>query len=112
MNKYALLLREKDTTVTSDIVSPFLWPRYQLQRLADDISTTAGIISGQNFAIVEPTSPWITVFVQKTPAQSLDVWVEADVYFPPKKTRPLVGKLVKRGRAKFQTAFGDDLVEM
>jgi len=31
---------------------------------------------------------------------------------PDAKTRPLIGRLVKRGRAKFKTAFGDELIEM
>ena len=34
------------------------------------------------------------------------------VYIQPKKTRPLIGKLIKRGRAEFRTAFADELVEM
>ena len=61
---------------------------------------------------VEPTSPFISIFSQQPPTVPLDAWVEIDVYFPPKSTRPLIGKLVKRGRAKFSTAFIDDLVEM
>lgn len=116
MKNDALLLEDKDTAVTSfagpDVLSHLPRPKYQTLMLVGDVPVTAGIIAGQNFGIAEPTSPWITIFVQKAPAQSLDVWVEADVYFPPKKTRPLIGKLVKRGRAKFQTAFGGDLVEM
>ena len=37
--------------------------------------------------------------------------VPVDVCFPPKKTRPLIGKLIKRGRAKFKTAFANELWE-
>ncbi len=49
--------------------------------------------------------------VEATPT-SLDVWMEVNVYFPPKKTRPLKGKLVKKGRAKFRTAFAAEIVKM
>lgn len=116
MSNDTLLLEDKDTAVTSfqspAMLSSLLKLKYQIPKSADDMPTTAGIITGQNFSIVEPTSPWITIFVQKAPPQPLDVWLEADVYFPPKKTRPLIGKLIKRGRAKFETAFANELVEM
>lgn len=31
--------------------------------------------------------------------------MEIDVKFPPKKTRPLLGRLIHIGRAKFKTSF-------
>ena len=49
--------------------------------------------------------------VETTPP-SLDVWVEADVYFPPKKTRHSIGRVVRRERAEFRTAFANELVEI
>lgn len=39
----------------------------------------------------------------------MDIVLDTDFRFFPKKTRPLIGKLIKRGRAEFRTAFADDL---
>ena len=42
----------------------------------------------------------------------LEVLVEIEVYIPPKKVRALNGRLVHKGRAKFETAFGDELIKV
>lgn len=83
-----------------------------LPRYGGDILTATVVFLGPEFTSIESTSQFITIFPQQIPTVPLDTWVEIDVYFPPKKTRPLMGKLVKGGRAKFQTAFADELIKM
>ncbi len=115
MNSETLLLEDKDTSVTAFgclAVSP-RWQRpiYRGPGFGGDIFTGAVVFLGSGFVIERPTSPFITIFPQQPPTVPLDAWVEIDVRFPPKKTRPMIGKLIKRGRAEFRTAFADELVE-
>ncbi len=115
MNSEALLLQDKDASVTAfgSPAVPTRWQRpiYQGPGLAGDIFTATVVFTGLVIAIVEPTSPLITVFPQKAPTVPLDIWVEVDVRFPPKKTRTVAGRIMKRGQARFKTAFGDELVD-
>lgn len=46
-----------------------------------------------------------------TPVSEPEILFEADVRFPPKRTRTMVGKVGKRGRAQFKTGFVDELVD-
>lgn len=116
MNSETLLLEDRDTSVTAfahpAVSSRWQRPIYLGPRHGRDIFTAAVVLVGVGFDIVDPTSPFIAIFPQQPPIVPLDTWVEIDVRFRPKKTRPLMGKLVKRGRAEFRTAFADELIEV
>ena len=115
MDGESLLLQDRDTS-TADFGTPLAswrWQRpiYHGPGLAGDIFTTAVVFTGLGVAIVEPTSHLITVFPREVPTLPLDVWMEVDVRFPPKKTRTVAGRVVRREQAMFKTAFGEELVE-
>lgn len=115
MNSKASFLQDKDSAVTmleNQVVSSW-WQRpiYYGSAFTTDISTPTVLFAGSGLAIVDPTSPLITIFPQKAPTLPLDIWVEVDVSFPPKRTRTVVGRIVKREQAKFKTAFADELID-
>ena len=67
-----------------------------------------------SFAI--DTGDWPTIAsrspkVEDRLTQELETWIDVEVYFPPKKTRVLMGRIVKRARGKFETAFAEEIVE-
>lgn len=109
VNSKTLLLEEQDTSVTAfgDLADSRRWQRPI--EFDSDILTAAVVFIGPEFVIEKPTALFITIFPQQPPVVPLDSWVELDVRFPPKETTLVAGRIVRRERATFQTAFGEEL---
>lgn len=73
--------------------------------------TAAITIEGTVFVYTEPTPQWLTIYPSIQPEPSLDVLQDLDIPFKPKRTRRAKGVVVKRSKARFKTAFADDLVD-
>ena len=73
--------------------------------------TAAVTIEGTVFVYTNPTPQWLTIYPSVQPEPSLDVLEDLDIPFKPKRTRRAKGIVVRRSRARFQTAFADDLVD-
>lgn len=76
------------------------------------VPVTAGVtIEGTFFVYTEPTPQWLTIYPSIQPEPSLDILEDLDIPFKPKRTRMVRGIVVRRSKARFKTAFADDLVE-
>ena len=53
--------------------------------------------------------PSVRVMLYGAPIEEPETWVEVDVFIPPKSTKALRGIMADRNRAKFETAFADEL---
>lgn len=73
--------------------------------------TGAVIIEGTVFVYTEPTPQWLKIYPSIHPEPSLDILEDLDIPFKPKRTRRARGIVVGRSKARFKTAFADDLVE-
>jgi len=73
--------------------------------------TVAVTSEGTVFAYTEPTPQWLTIYpcIQHEP--SLDILEDLDIPFKPKRTRMTKGAVVERSKARFKTAFADDLID-
>ena len=68
-------------------------------------------IGGTVFVYTEPTPQWLTIYPAIQHEPSLGVLEDLDIPFKPKRTRMTKGVVVKRSKARFKTAFADDLVD-
>lgn len=66
-------------------------------------------IGGTVFVYSEPTAEWYSIYPKVGP--TIDILEDLDVPFRPKKTRIVKGVVVQRERARFKTAFTDELVD-
>lgn len=73
--------------------------------------TAAVTIEGTVFVYTEPTPQWLTIYPNIQPEPSLDVLEDLDIPFKPKRTWRAKGIVVRRSKARFKTAFADDLAE-
>ncbi|GAF76885.1 unnamed protein product, partial [marine sediment metagenome] len=108
--------REHYLEETSTIISrgvPLPTNVFGLPRLFSTfIPTTAAItIEGTVFAYTEPTPEWLTIYPSIQLQPSLDILEDLDIPFRPKRKRKAMGIVIKRSKARFKTAFADDLVE-
>lgn len=119
MSNEAVLLLDKDvpllpittTSVTLMVSSRWRKPLFREQTSPEDMITAALVRELGILAITDHTSPHTTLFPAIAPPPTLDTWVELDVSFPPKRTRTVRGRIVRKERAKFTTAFGDEFAE-
>jgi hypothetical protein len=73
--------------------------------------TAAVTIEGTVFVFTEPTPQWLTIYPSIQPGSYLDVLEDLDIPFKPKKTRMAKGIVLRRSKARFKTAFADDLID-
>ncbi len=110
----ALLIEEEQDRSSTTQARPPLhwWPSLgAYPGLIDTLDPLTANVGLHTVGIAEVTSPSIQVFPDLAPVPELKLWVDLDVFFPPKKTRTVLGKVMKRRRATFSTAFIDELAE-
>lgn len=74
-------------------------------------ATAAVTAEGTIFVFTELTPQWVTIYPSIQPEPSLDILEGLDIPFKPKRTRRTSGIVVRRRKARFKTAFADDLDE-
>ncbi len=72
--------------------------------------TTPVNSEGSVLVFTNPTLQWLTIYPTIQPEPSLDILEDFDIPLKPKRTKRVKGIVVRRSRARFQTAFADDLV--
>jgi len=68
-------------------------------------------IGGTVFVYAEPTWQFLTIYPELEPEPAVDILEDLDIPFKSLKTRTVKGIVVEREKAKFTTAFIDELVD-
>ena len=68
-------------------------------------------IGGTVFVYAEPTGQFLTIYPEPESEPAVDILEDLDIPFKPLKTRIVEGVVAERKKAKFTTAFIDELVD-
>ena len=107
-------LRETSTVILGGAlpsVGIFGVPRWPSVFVPGTAAVALEDIEGAVFVYTDPTLQWLTIYPSIQPQPSLDILEDSDIPLRPKRTRRARGVVVKRSKARFKTAFADDLVD-
>ena len=68
-------------------------------------------IGGTVFVSAEPSGQFLTIYPELESEPTVDVLEDLDIPFKPLKTRTVKGVVAERKKARFTTAFIDELVD-